>query len=178
MDTHWFSIVHDLYKINNFMPVLQAQFLYEQARNLPDKSIILEVGSYHGLSTCALAYGCLGTNKHIYTIDTFIGNPLWTNDQDGECYYEQFRQNVAERNLTTYITALKGRSEEFYTWNQPLQLLFIDGNHELMMEDIAAFYPHLVQGGMLLLHDVYEPEDERIPFRMNIHYYNLAWGIK
>ena len=47
-------------------------------------------------------------------------------------------------------------------WSSPLTLLFLDGNHteEVAQHDYAAFAPHLVPGGLLLIHDVFErPED-------------------
>jgi hypothetical protein len=47
-------------------------------------------------------------------------------------------------------------------WTTPLTLLFLDGNHTevVAQHDYAAFAPHLVPGGMLAVHDVFErPED-------------------
>lgn len=174
----WDSLVADLYRIQNFMPVEHAHALYEFAQRLPDESTLLEIGAYHGLSTCALAYGCYGTHKHLYTIDTFCGNPRGTNQQDGTSYYWQFRKNLLERGLTDYVTALVGYSAEYYHWDKPLQLLFIDGNHELMAQDLAAFYPHLEQGGILALHDIYTAKDKVLPLSAQILHHNLAWGVK
>ncbi len=47
-------------------------------------------------------------------------------------------------------------------WATPLAMLFLDGNHteEVAQHDYAAFAQHLVPGGLLLVHDVFErPED-------------------
>jgi hypothetical protein len=43
-----------------------------------------------------------------------------------------------------------------------LTFLFLDGNHteEVAQHDYAAFAPHVVVGGLLAVHDVFEnPED-------------------
>jgi MMP 1-O-methyltransferase len=47
-------------------------------------------------------------------------------------------------------------------WTTPLSLLFLDGNHteQVAQHDYAGFAPHVVPGGTLLVHDVFErPED-------------------
>lgn len=176
---NWFDIVKDLYRINNFMSVLQAQFLFETACNLPDYSTILEIGAYHGLSTCALGYGCKGTHKHVFTIDTFHGNPYWTDDQDGESYLDTFQNNVKAQGLTAYITPIVGYAEDYYDeWNKPLQMLFIDGDHRRMFLDLDAFYPFLQDDGILVMHDVEASMQWQLPIPTEILFRNMAWGIK
>lgn len=176
-----------------FTPSL-AMILWEAAKALPDGGVILEIGAYKGYTTCALGYACLGTRKHVWTIDTFGGNPDNTNLQNGASYYDEFWKNVGICGLNNFITPLVGLSEQFYAdWKRPIDLLFIDGNHEtpFVQNDLTAFFPHLVSGGWLYMHDHYleaaPPEDRAddpswfgVPLQLtNIGWsLNLAWGRK
>lgn len=185
VDKHLTGIHHQ------FTPSL-ARILFEHALGLPDGAAILEIGPYHGYTTCALAYGCVGTRKHIWTIDTFHGNPSDTDKQDGESYLGEFLRNIVTRGLEDTITPLVGWSEEFYLrWSRPLDLLFIDGNHanEVVQGDLDAFFPHLRADGWLFMHDVYPEPVKSItvnPTWLGVqlsltdcrHNLNLAWGRK
>lgn len=174
-----------------FHPAL-AQVLFEQAQALRDEANLLEIGPYKGYSTCALAYGCIGTHKHLWTIDTFQGNSLNTNLQDGRDYFAEFWHNVTSRGLEDVVTPLIGRSEKYYDlWVHELDLLFVDGSHDLSIvrTDLDAFFPFLKAGGVLLMHDVYAedvPTGNTAPVWMNVSLalkdchglLNLAWGVK
>lgn len=154
---NWEKAAKNLNGLGNQFCLELAQVLFDTVKALPDNALILEIGAYKGFSTCALAFACVGTGKRVMTIDTFIGNPTNTNLQDGENYYGEFLDNIKARDLQGYITPLIGRSEAFYAgWTFPLDLLFVDGDHRIMQEDLNAFFPHLKVGGILLMHDVYE----------------------
>lgn len=188
----WAEVEYRLAGIHHqFTPSL-ARILFEHAQALSAGAAILEIGPYKGYTTCALAYGCLGTDKHIWTIDTFRGNPSNTELQDGASYLGEFMRNIVSRGLEDYITPLVGWSEEFYLrWSRPLDLLFIDGghSHEVVQGDLDSFFPYLKPGGYLFMHDVY-PE-KLTPVNVNPtwlgvklqltncqHNLNLAWGRK
>ena len=47
----------------------QEKFLFDKVRSLPEGAAILEIGSNHGRSTVSMAFGCVGTNKRIFSID-------------------------------------------------------------------------------------------------------------
>ncbi len=173
-----------------FTPSL-AGVLFEQAKALPEGATLLEIGAYKGYTTCALALGCLGNGKHVWTIDTFIGNPENTDIQDSASYYDVFQKNIKAQGLSAYVTPLVGRSDKFYEgWSQPLDLLFIDGNHaqDIVQADLDAFFPWLKSGGYLFMHDVYpdpkpqsvNPTWHGIALKLTDCRYtlNLAWGRK
>lgn len=165
----------------------QAPILYNLVNGLADDAVVLEIGAFKGYSTCALAYACKDTRRHVWTIDTFVGNLANTNYQDGENYRAEFDQNVADRGLTELVTVLAGKSEEFYaTWDKAIDLLFIDGNHWIMAQDLEAFLPHLRQDGWLVMHDVI-PADDGGPSPLcgfadrvgEQHFYlNMMWARK
>lgn len=171
--------------------VEQAQVLFALASGLADGARVLEIGPYKGYSTCALALACVGTGKHVWTIDTFRGNVLNTDLQDGDCYLLEFQQNIAARGLERLVTPLVGRSAAYYDWDTDIDMLFIDGNHALdvVTADLGAFYPRLKAGGVLAMHDVY-PRGKEVAGAPNTwtplletldglaYLYNLAWGWK
>jgi predicted O-methyltransferase YrrM len=71
------------------------------------------------------------------------------------------------------VIALVGRSPQVATvWNAPLGLVFIDGGHtdEHANADYEGWAPHVAEGGLLVIHDVFpEPEDEftgQAPYRV------------
>ena len=153
----------------------QERWLFRMARALPDRSTIVEIGSFKGRSTSCLAFGCRGTSKRVFAIDTFLGNkedfrtgevflgkgkdgdytPL---SHDGE-FFNEFMKNVRRGGVTEYITPVRGRSSEVgRTWNTPIEMLFIDGSHQYedVLSDFELFYPHVVPGGIIAFHDVVE----------------------
>lgn len=140
----------------------QERRLFEMAYSLPDGASILEVGCFKGRSTCAMAFGCQGTTKHIFCIDTFRGLSENTNREGTKTFLGEFINHITRLKLAFYITPLVGKSSDFWeAWDKPLGMLFVDGNHEedIVMGDVVSFFPHLVRGGILAMHDVYEPND-------------------
>ena len=133
---------------------MQERWLFRAAKSLPDGANIVEIGSFKGRSTCSLAYGCEGTKKHVFAIDTFMGNDV---DFHQRGFFNDFQHNIEKRGLTDYVTAIQGWSSEVAkTWNKPIHLLFIDGSHiyEDVLADFDNFYPHVVSGGVIAMHDV------------------------
>lgn len=167
----------------------QEKWLFEAARTLAEGALIVEIGSFKGRSTCCLGYGILGTNKRVVAIDVFS----WNDTNRGTHrtrYYDEFLRNVRRNNLEAYIEPIPGRSQEVAkAWTRPIGMLFIDGSHEY--EDVRAdfenFYPHVVAGGLVALHDVAPdwPGPERVwseivaPRLENTgHCSTLAFGTK
>jgi len=183
----WSEAREKLAGIENLFHPSQARVLFELVRRLPDGERILEIGAWKGYSTCALALGCTGTFKRITTIDTFAGIQENTNVQADVSYLNEFSRNVESVGLEDYVTVLVGRSEYFYqTWNELLGLLFIDGDHRLMRDDLEAFFPHLKHGGYLAMHDIYKSDRGNLANlwghtrelgRLH-HTYNMVWGMK
>jgi len=140
----------------------QEHWFFTAARSLADRATIVEIGSFKGRSTCCFAYGCRGTSKHIFAIDTFAGN-----DSDfkegasfrGGSFFHVFWNNLETRGLAEYVTPIRGLSTDAArTWDKPIDLLFIDGSHvyEDVLADFNGFFPHVKPGGIVAFHDVHE----------------------
>ena len=144
---------------------MQERWLFKAARSLRDQAIILEIGSFKGRSTCCLAYGCRGTGKHVFAIDTFEGNEA---DFFQRGFFDEFSRNIEACGLTEYVTPLTGRSDEVAKlWERPIDLLFIDGSHryEDVLTDFRNFFDWVIPGGVLALHDVGDGRGWPGPYR-------------
>ncbi len=166
--------------IEGFLVPGQEKWLFETARSLPDGAVILEIGSFKGRSTCCLAFACVGTQKHVYLIDTFCGNETdfveseLTGQVMAEGFFEEWRSNVETCGLSAYVTPLIGFSRAFYSnWSRPIHFLVIDGSHQYedILADFDNFFPHVVPGGLVALHDV-TPEWEG-PYRVWMEHVRL-----
>ena len=134
----------------------QERWLFESAYSLPSPANIVEIGSFKGRSTCCLASGCRGTNKHVYAVDTFDGNNC---DFPDRAFLREFSANVRRCGLSRYVEPVVGISHEIArTWSKPIDLLFIDGSHQFedVVADFEGFFPHVVPSGIVALHDVVE----------------------
>jgi predicted O-methyltransferase YrrM len=137
----------------------EATKLMDLASAVPDGACIVEVGSYRGRSTCALAVGANGAR--VYAIEPHesfegvLGGSFGPPDR--RAFFENLlRVGVVEKvrlvNLSAEIVC-KG-------WTLPIGLLWIDGDHteEGVRRDFEAFESFLQPGGVVAFHDARDPE--------------------
>jgi len=141
--------------IDGFLMPGQEEWLFNMAKSLEDKSIILEIGSYKGRSTSALAFGCVGTGKRVFTIDEFYSFKKGSSSAP-------FKKNMKRLGLEKYVILLEGFSEDIaQVWrksiNIPIDFLFMDGSHdyETVVNDYRNFSEFVVSGSLIALHDVF-----------------------
>jgi len=185
----WDDIWPAIDKISGMLHPGQERLLSELAYQAPELDI-LEVGALRGRSTASLAFGCEGTRKRVYSIDTFRGTHAKTDVQGDQFFLGEFLKNMDVCGLTDYVTPLVGFSSEYWgVWDRPLGLLFIDGGHdyETVRGDVDAFLPWLQPGCVLAMHDVWQepgsgPDQvwaELLPKLTDCFYFhNLAYGRK
>ncbi len=84
-----------------------------------------------------------------------------------------FRRTLHRAGLEDHVVALVGRSPQIARlWGSPLGLVFVDGGHtdEHASADYEGWTPHLAEGGLLVIHDVFpDPVDEftgQAPYRV------------
>lgn len=118
--------------------------LYRLARRLEPESIILEIGSWKGRSTCCLGLGCAEKRCVIYAIDVFL-------------HLQEFKRNIESCNLQDMVVPVQGKSDDIaIRWTLPVDFLFIDGGHEYrqVLADFKHYFSYVVSGGLVALHDV------------------------
>ncbi|MFB7111276.1 class I SAM-dependent methyltransferase [Streptomyces sp. NPDC056190] len=169
-----------------FMPTDEGLALYAAAvaagrLGLP----LLEVGTYCGRSTILLADAARRAGVTALTVDHHRGSE---EQQPGWEYHDPetvdpgiglmdtlptFRRTLHRAGLEEHVVALVGRSPQIAAlWNTPLGLVFVDGGHtdEHAGADYEGWAPHLAEGGLLVIHDVFpDPVDEftgQAPYRV------------
>lgn len=129
---------------NGWMSKEDCRVLFDYASSVKN-GLIVEIGSYAGISTAMLALG--SPTSKIVSIDPYLGFE--------EIYHEFLRNTNGIK-----IEQIKERSQVVgKTWNRPIDLLHIDGDHSYgaVLEDMQLFFPHLKEDGIMLLHDIDVP---------------------
>lgn len=116
--------------------------------------VTVDLGVDYGFSLFALAIPQIGT---VYGIDSF---DAWGSYESGGGHHPdnydvvmRFKQQHGFNN----ITVIKGYfSDVVKTWNQPIDLLHIDGlhTHEAVSEDWCNWTPFLSNSGVVIMHDI------------------------
>ncbi|MEU2598957.1 class I SAM-dependent methyltransferase [Streptomyces hirsutus] len=169
-----------------FMPVGEGLALYAAAVEAGRLGLpLLEVGTYCGRSTILLAGAAREAGVTALTVDHHRGSE---EQQPGWEYHDPetvdpelgvmdtlptFRRTLHRAGLEDHVVALVGRSPKVAAlWNSPLALVFIDGGHtdEHATADYEGWAPHVAEGGLLVIHDVFpDPVDEftgQAPYRV------------
>ncbi|MBE9039449.1 class I SAM-dependent methyltransferase [Oscillatoriales cyanobacterium LEGE 11467] len=145
--------------IEGFLVPGQEKYLFDKVKSMPEDATIVEIGSFRGRSTVAMAYACVGTKRKIYCIDpwNFKGSKSFP-----ENMFEIWTENIKRNGLDSYVTPLKGYSRDILSrWpelagNQQIDFIFIDGGHEYedVLPDFQLAFPLVKPGGWIALHDV------------------------
>ena len=157
-----------------FLPDDEAEALRAAALGAPT-GLWLEIGTYCGKSTVHLGSAARTTGSALVTLDHHRGSeenqPGWewhdaslVDPHTGRLEtLPHLRHTLWDAGLDDVVSVLVATTQQVGRWwTSPLALLFLDGNHteQVAQHDYAAFARHLLPGGLLLVHDVFErPED-------------------
>jgi glycosyltransferase involved in cell wall biosynthesis/predicted O-methyltransferase YrrM len=185
--------IHDAVEsIEGFMVPGQEEYLFNKVKSLPEDAVIVEIGSFKGRSTVAMAYACIGTKRKIYSIDTWDGNDT---DFSERQFFEIWQQNVQLNGLEQYVIPIRGYSHNVLNnWHdltgyKAIDFIFIDGSHQYLdvLKDFELSFSLVRNGGWIAFHDVVHtwPGPERVwhniaKLRLVNHEYSstLACGQK
>lgn len=120
--------------------------LYALARDL-DAGDVVEIGSYRGKSTAALALGLRNPASRLYSVDVGHHAEFLPNLQDN---------GVSDRVTPIVMDSALAAAQFGSTYPEAkVRVLFIDGAHDRQgfLADLTAWEPLLEPGGMLLCHD-------------------------
>ncbi|NWF27578.1 class I SAM-dependent methyltransferase [Streptomyces sp. PKU-EA00015] len=169
-----------------FMPVDEGLALYAAAVEAGALGLpLLEVGTYCGRSTILLADAAREAGTVAVTVDHHRGSE---EQQPGWDYHDPevvdpevglmdtlptFRRTLHRAGLEDHVIAIVGRSPQAAkVWAGEVGLVFVDGGHtdEHATNDYEGWAPHIAEGGLLVIHDVFpDPVDEftgQAPYRV------------
>jgi len=137
--------------ISGWMDLPELEWLANAAI---DKKNILEIGSWMGRSTRAIADNSVA---HITVIDPFIEGYL-----NGQDISIKFKKNMQEYIDEGRITIIEKMSKDalFDVIEKKFDMIFVDGEHwyEYAHFDIKNYLPLLAKGGLFCGHD-YTPNE-------------------
>lgn len=141
----------------------EAAMLSIWAGQVPENGVIVEIGCYGGLSTSYLAKGSAKNKARIFGIDPFNADlakqeNLWdrTVPLENKPDMDLVMQRMKDIDAADRVTLLQGFSQEVVkTWQEKIDFLWIDGNHEQAYQDFVDWSPFLNSGGRVALHDAH-----------------------
>jgi predicted O-methyltransferase YrrM len=184
--------VKTLAGIKGFMDDEEAVHLYRMAREAAALGPCLEIGSYCGKSAVCLGSGCRETGGILFSIDHHRGSE---EQQAGEEYFDPalydhracrvntlplFLEAVDRAGLTNTVVPIVCASDvAARAWATPLSLVFIDGGHalETAVTDYRCWAHHLMPGGFLLIHDIFENPGDGGQAPYEVYQLALASGL-
>lgn len=141
------------------------KFAQEALNNIKDDEILVEIGSFMGRSTVAIAFACKSKKKgKLLAIDphrdTYTHRTCGVSDS-----LSALKSNVARNNLTRFVEIKRAKSKEAFGEyvNAKTKFVFIDGGHEYsqIRGDFLMWSTTLQPKGYLLLHDTLNIEGSR-----------------
>jgi predicted O-methyltransferase YrrM len=146
--------------IDGLLTEPEAQLLYDLAR-AASGGCIVEIGTFHGKSTVALALGAqAGSKAKVYGVDplvTYVGafGRTITAAEKIVLFQNLLVAGVAEHVWLLQTTSARAACG----FAEPVALLWVDGDHsyEGVKGDLESWAPHVVPGGILAFHDSLSP---------------------
>jgi hypothetical protein len=137
-------------------------FYDDLAEALPDGSVCVEVGSWHGRSIRYWAHAFATRGKHavkLYCIDPSVEGGKWGQPDGLHDDWGHLLSNLAaappeERALIHPVRTISVRAAKMFG-RREVAAAFIDGNHEepFVRDDIQVWLPTIKMGGIISGHD-------------------------
>ena len=158
-----------------FLDEDEGRCLYEIALMASRMGPCLEIGSYCGKSTIYIGTACKTNKSILFSIDHHRGSE---EQQPGQAYFDpalfnpetgrvdtlnEFRKTLEKAGLEDTVVAVVSRSDvAARLWATPLSMVFIDGGHSTnaALTDYRCWAPHILPGGYLLIHDIFQDPAE------------------
>ena len=105
---------------------------------------MVELGTFHGRTTCVLA-----------SIARLTGGHVWTVDNDRERGISAARAAVEAAGYADVVTFRQANSDAGWWDGPPVDLVFFDADHSLagLRREWAIWAPVIRRGGVALIHD-------------------------
>lgn len=157
-------------KVEGWMQLDELRWLAEKAST---RKTILELGSWKGRSTKALALSSPGT---VYAVDHWKGSESERQGTHKEAavlgpdaFYKIFEENLKDEIRSGKVIPIRAdsreaarrlREEKGVGW---IDMVFIDGDHEYepVKQDIRTWFPFVAPGGLFCGHDYFNAASVR-----------------
>jgi predicted O-methyltransferase YrrM len=139
--------------IEGWLSDAQGRALYDAAAATTGRGAIVEIGSWKGRSTAWLAAGARRAGQRVFAIDPHTGS----REDPHANTLDEFLDNMQRAGVSDVVTPLVMTSvEAVRRVPEAIELLFIDGDHrfEGVRRDADLWLPRLVDGAVVMLHDV------------------------
>ena len=161
-------------KVKGFMPPHEGDALVKWASQFSKLGPIMEIGTYCGKSSIYLSIGAKKNNQIVFTLDHHLGSEEHQLDEeyfDKEIYdYNNKRvntlplliENINQFKIKNIVPIISESIKAASNWNTNLGILFIDGGHsfESANNDYLCWESKVIQGGVLIIHDIFEDPNE------------------
>ena len=134
--------------------------MYLLAKKGPKEGSVVEIGSWKGKSTIALASGAKARNRaKVIAIDPHKGSRSWGKPVlKGPPTFTEFKRNIKKANLDDWVLpVVKTSKNASRSVRAGIRLLFIDGLHDYksVLQDFRLWEPKVINGGIIAFHDAY-----------------------
>ena len=187
------SDIGNISDIKGFMPDHEGKALMSWAEYFSKIGPLLKIGSFCGKSSIYIGLAAKKNNQVLYTIDHHKGSEEHQLNEeyfDEEIYdyelnevntFPLFKKNIEAYNLTDTVIPIISKSTIVAKgWNKNLGLVFIDGSHSLESAtlDYESWQAFILEGGALVIHDIFENPDEGGQAPYEIYKRALSEGFK
>lgn len=154
-----------------FLPEDEAAGLFRAALQGAALGPIVEIGTYCGRSTILLADAARRHAQLVVTVDHHRGSE---EHQPGEGFHDPdltdpvtgrvdtlptLRRSLERAGVEDHVVTVVAASHRAArVWSTPAGMVFIDGGHSeaAARRDLEGWAPHVLVGGLLVIHDVFE----------------------
>ncbi len=148
--------------VEGWLPTAQAARLHSAAAAVRAGGRIVEIGSFRGRSTIALALGA-GDDVEVVAIDPHAGNDRGPQELDGyeaeaAADHEVFLANLAAASVGGRVRHVRHPSAAAHAEvSGAVDVLFVDGAHRYgpARDDLRHWGARVADGGQLLVHDCF-----------------------
>jgi MMP 1-O-methyltransferase len=146
--------LEDVYAVPGMLTVDEVDCLFQLGQINHCDGVVVEIGSWKGKSTIALARGAAKSHcEKIYAIDPHQVQPEegYLEDTKSE-FLANIKQAAVDEQVVPMIMTSEAAAQK---WDKPIRLLWIDGDHryEPANLDFKLWEPFVVEGGIIAMHD-------------------------